>query len=251
MRCRWHEIRFFPLRAPAAPFVHPRAASSDRSGNLRALVIFSTYWETSDSCPCADLGQTLDLLPASTTALLTLVASVAAGIPTSVTMPISTSCGQMLRIVSACRVTRNHRRPAFPGKGFASASPAPEQCSISRLAESLRGSASPWAWQSIEVSCGKRRLVLTCRALTIFFETRLVPGHLQPVAGQGSDVLSPWCTIIDIGAHHSVVSFCRTGPRSVRAWRVTEPTTKPPCEMGIVAKAAGTGDFAERLTCSE
>src|SRR5882672_297596 len=40
-------------------------------------------------------------LRASTTALLILAASVSAGIAASVAMPISTSCGQTLRIVSA------------------------------------------------------------------------------------------------------------------------------------------------------
>jgi acetoacetyl-CoA reductase len=44
-------------------------------------------------------------LPASTTALLTLVASVAAGIASSATMPISTNCGQTLLIVRSDRET--------------------------------------------------------------------------------------------------------------------------------------------------
>jgi hypothetical protein len=44
-------------------------------------------------------------LPASTTALLTLVASVAAGIASSATMPISTNCGQTLPIERSDRGT--------------------------------------------------------------------------------------------------------------------------------------------------
>jgi hypothetical protein len=35
------------------------------------------------------------------------------------------------------------------------------------------------------------------------------------------------------------------------AWRVTEPMSKLSCEMGVVAKAAGVGDLAERLVCSQ
>src|SRR3981081_2904968 len=34
-------------------------------------------------------------------------------------------------------------------------------------------------------------------------------------------------------------------------WRVTEPMAKLPCKMRIVAKAAGIGDLAERLACTE
>jgi hypothetical protein len=44
-------------------------------------------------------------LPASTTALLTLVASVAAGTASSATMPISTNCGQTLPIERSDRGT--------------------------------------------------------------------------------------------------------------------------------------------------
>jgi hypothetical protein len=51
-----------------------------------------------------------------------------------------------------------------------------------------------------------------------------------------------------MGAHCSIAGaikfFC------VGAWGVTEPTTKLPGEMSIVAKAAGVGDLAERLVRS-
>jgi hypothetical protein len=42
-----------------------------------------------------------------------------------------------------------------------------------------------------------------------------------------------------------------TASFDVGAGGVTEPTTKFPCEMSIVAKAAGVGDLAERLVSSQ
>jgi hypothetical protein len=33
------------------------------------------------------------------------------------------------------------------------------------------------------------------------------------------------------------------------AWGMTEPTAKPSNEMGIVTKAAGVGDLADRRAC--
>src|SRR5262245_6816622 len=35
------------------------------------------------------------------------------------------------------------------------------------------------------------------------------------------------------------------------AWRVTEPVAELACEMGIVAKARGVGDFAQGLVSSQ
>jgi hypothetical protein len=41
------------------------------------------------------------------------------------------------------------------------------------------------------------------------------------------------------------------GSSVVGARRVTEPPTKSSCEMGVVTKATGVGDFAERLACRQ
>ena len=86
----------------------PDARRMGRVSNVRqtcgAVKWSSTNWVPSDSCPCADWRHSI-WLPASTTALLTLVASVAAGIASSATMPISTNCGQTLPIERSDRGT--------------------------------------------------------------------------------------------------------------------------------------------------
>ena len=47
--------------------------------------------------------------------------------------------------------------------------------------------------------------------------------------------------------------FARTGAHcfsfGATAWRVAEPMTKSPREMGVVAKPAGVRDLGERLAC--
>src|SRR5262249_61132188 len=55
------------------------------------------------------------------------------------------------------------------------------------------------------------------------------------------DVVCPWRPFARTGAH--CFSFGAT------AWRVAEPMAKSPREMGVVAKAAGIRDLAERLAC--
>ena len=53
--------------------------------------------------------------------------------------------------------------------------------------------------------------------------------------------MCPWRPFARTGAH--CFSFDAT------AWRVAEPMAKSPREMGVVAKAAGIRDLAERLAC--
>ena len=53
--------------------------------------------------------------------------------------------------------------------------------------------------------------------------------------------MCPWRPFARTGAHW--FSFGAT------AWRVAEPMAKSPREMGVVAKAAGIRDLAERLAC--
>src|SRR5262245_37911239 len=55
------------------------------------------------------------------------------------------------------------------------------------------------------------------------------------------DVVCPWRPFARTGAH--CFSFGAT------AWGVAKPMAKSPREMGVVAKAAGVRDLAERLAC--
>ena len=52
-----------------------------------------------------------------------------------------------------------------------------------------------------------------------------------------------WRPFFGTGAH------CSTA--RVTAWRVAEPMAKFSCEMGVVAKATGIGDVAERTACAQ
>jgi hypothetical protein len=61
-------------------------------------------------------------------------------------------------------------------------------------------------------------------------------------------VVSRRRTFTAINANYSASAMMCAG---VGAWRVTELTAKFSCEMSIVAKAAGVGDLAERLACSQ
>jgi hypothetical protein len=61
-------------------------------------------------------------------------------------------------------------------------------------------------------------------------------------------VVSRRRTFTGIDANYSASAMMCAG---MGAWRVTELTAKFSCEMSIVAKAAGVGDLAERLACSQ
>src|SRR5215475_14199307 len=63
----------------------------------------------------------------------------------------------------------------------------------------------------------------------------------QDLSSRRSDVVCPWRPFARTGAH--CFSFGAT------AWRVAEPMAKSPREMGVVAKATGVRDLAERLAC--
>src|SRR5262245_44985141 len=65
----------------------------------------------------------------------------------------------------------------------------------------------------------------------------------QDLIGRGRDVVCLWRPFARTRAH------CFSSGATAR--RVAEPMTKSPREMGVVAKAAGIRDLAQRLACRQ